>query len=526
MGLNTITTLKTKAYPSFLANIKHYFHKITFAAIITNSDGTTNVMDLSDVIINPKIFQLYNDFSFPVLALSINITPKEHTLIADNLERVQFRLNLEKLEVTDLSDPNKIYEKTSEFVYKDLILELSDYDKKRFRDESEQYNGGFEDALKIQVYMELFKADHLKINKKPITGIFNNVKMDSMLIHLLSKSGQKTLVQKSNRRDELIPQIVLPGKNLVQTIYYLQNVYGIYKSGLRLFFDFDRTYCLTHDIIENEPISEGDPIEYTNVVCYVGKSDTETSGCWLDEETKTYYMLMPNSDQLTFSDKSAKDIFGDKMVFQSYNQNKKSMDKNTLENKSRVENDTTKNKEVVVKTVTTEIEYSVKEGDTLVTIARENNTTVAELIALNNISNADLIYPNQIIKIPVIREEEVEVEVELSEAMSNVQPEQKDEKVKYYFNKFSNTFAENELLSTINRNELKYMGSFKDIDRYFLTMNKTIYLSFIDESYSDYDGMYEVEGIATVFTRVGYNVYETDTIVSFARLTKNYLAFS
>jgi len=530
MALNKIEPIKLKDLPSFAANAKHYYHKIFFTAIITNTDGTTEVIDLSDVIFNFKIFQLYNDFVFPVVAVSVNLTPKQHIKIADNLEKVRFRLNMEKLELTDFSDANKEFEKTGEIVYKDLMLELSDYDKKRFRDESEQYGGGFQDATKIQVYMELFKSEHLVINKKPITGVYNNVKMDSMMIHLLSKSGQKTLVQKSNRGDEIIPQIVLPGKNLAQTIYYLQQVYGIYKSGIRLFFDFDRAYCLTHDIIENEPIGEDDPIEYTNVICYVGKSATETNGCWFDENTKTYYLLMPNTDKMSFADRSAKNIFGDKMVFQSYNQTKKKVDTNTLENKAKVENGTTKKIEKVLQVVTKEIEYIVKEKDTLNKIAKEYDTTVAELVAFNNIRNANLIYPKQIIKIPITTQEEVEVEVELSEVISEVVQDikevEKKEKVKYYFNKYANTYAENELLSIINRNELKYMGAFKDIDRFFITMNKTIYLSFIDESYADYEGMYEIEGLATVYTKVGHNVYESDTIVNFTRLTKDYLAFS
>jgi len=526
MALNTIDGLVAKSYPNFTNNIKRYFHRLDFTAIITKSDGTTETMNLTDRVYNPKIFQLFNDFAFPVVAISVNLTPEEHTTIADNLDRVQFRLNLEKLEATNISNMDVLSEKTGEIVYKDLILELSDYDKRRFRDESEQYNGGFMNAVKIQIYMELFKADHLKINKKPITGIYNDVKMDSLLIHLLSKSKQKTLVQKSNRQNEIIPQIVLPGKNLVQTMYYLQEVYGIYKSGLRLFFDFDRAYCLTHDIMENEPVSDDAPIEYTNVICYVGKSDTESSGCWFDEETKTYYLLMPNTDHLTFSDKSSKDIFGDKLVFQSHTQNKKSVEVSTLSNKSKVENDSSKNTKLVTTTVVNEIEYKVKVGDELYRIAKAHDTTLAEILAINDISNPDLIYPNQIIKIPIITTQEVEVEIDESEIISGVKPEEKEEKVKYYFNKYANNYAQNELLSVINRNELKYLGAFKDIDRFFLTMNKIIYLSFIDDSYKDYNGMYEIEGMSTVFTKVGRDIYETDTIVSFARLTKNYLSFS
>ena len=47
--------------------------------------------------------------------------------------------------------------------------------------------------------MELFKAEHLALNKNPINGIYNNVNMDSLLIYLLTKSKQKCLIQKSNR---------------------------------------------------------------------------------------------------------------------------------------------------------------------------------------------------------------------------------------------------------------------------------------------------------------------------------------
>jgi len=525
MALNKITSLVPKSYPNFVTKMKQYLYKITFCAIF---DGEAQVIDFSDVIFNFKIFKLYKDFVFPVIAVSVNMTPEQHTKIADNLDRTKFRFSLEKVEIpADTSDPNKVIEKTGRFVYRDMILELSDYDKRRFRDETEQYNGGFENALKIQVYMELFKSEHININKEPVTGIFNNVKMDNLVIHLMSQFQQKTLIQKSNRGKERLPQVVLPGRNLAQTIKHIQNVYGIYKSGLRLFFDFNRAYCLAHDIMENDPISEGDPIEYKNVVCYIGKSFTETTGCYLDEETKTYYMLMPNSDKLTFADKSSKELFGNKMVFKSQDQTKKTMESNVLENKYVVENKKRQRTELELKTVVKQLEYTVKKGDTLNGIAKKYNTTVAELVANNDrITNPDLIYPNQIIKIPQIMQEYVEVEKELEEVATRIESGDRKPKIKYYYNKTANKYAEDELLSEINRNQLRYEGHFKNIDEDYLSMNKSIYLSFIDESYSDYNGMYEVEGLASVFTRFGSGMYEMDTIVSFTRLTKDYLSFS
>jgi len=445
MSLSSPILLGPKSYNNQIKN-HHYVHKISFAAIIGSE-----VMYLSDSIYEFKIFQFYNDFIFPIVSFSINLSPNEHMKICNNVNNVKFRLNLYKIPITGDVDyvVNDIHytNAAAESVYKDLMLELSDYDKARFRDESEQYKGGFINAKKIQIHLELFKSEHLAINKKPITGIYNNVKLDNMLVHLLSKAKQKILIQKSNRKNEIMKQIVLPGKNLSQTIQYIQDTYGIYKSGLRLFFDFDRSYCLTHDIKENEPVAEEPPIEYKNVICYIGKSATETSGCYFDNATKTYYLLMPNSDAFTFNDKSNKDIYGNEMVIQSNNQEKREVNVDELENNYTAEN--------------------------------------------VNLGSSD-----------------------------------RESKKKYYFNQNTNTYAEEEMLSAISRSELRYEGRFKDIDTWFLTMNKTIYLSFLDDSYSDYNGMYEAENMSTNFVKIGKDLYETDVVVSFARLTKDYLSFS
>lgn len=530
MALNSLENIKSTAYPTFLQNMKKYFHKISFSAIITNDDGTTTVIDLSDVLFDFKTFKLYNAFVFPVVAVSVNLTPKQHKTFANNLDRLQFRLNLEKFQETDIStNNNRMFDKTTDSVYKNLILELSDYEKQRFIDETERNNNGFEESIKIPVYMELFKAEHLAINKNPINGIFNDVDMDSLLIHLLKKSKQKMLVQKSNRKEKL-KQVVLPGKNLAQTIEYLQEVYGIYRSGLRLFFDFDRGYCLSHDITENEPVSEKEPIEYKNVVCYIDRQSersTSSSGCWMDDTTKTYYLLAPNSNQLETMDKSSKNIYGNKLVIQSSTQDKKQVDQKILDNNYKIENSTNTKTVLESRTVTRNQDYTVAKNDTLSSIARKFNISVSEIIANNkNIVNEDSIYVKQTIKIPITTVEIIEVDKILSEVESTVKPDEKEEKVKYYYNTSSNSYAEDELLSRINRNELKYIGNFKDVDETFLSMNKAIYLSFLDESYTNYNGMYEIEGMGTIYTKIGKNIYETDTIVTFTRLTKGFLAFS
>lgn len=69
------------------------------------------------------------------------------------------------------------------------------------------------------------------------------------------------------------------------------------------------------------------------------------------------------------------------------------------------------NDENSIKTETTN--YIIEKGDTLTSIAKKYNTTVENLVKLNNIANPDLIYTGQLLRVPAISYEGMEIYYEV-----------------------------------------------------------------------------------------------------------------
>lgn len=527
--LKNIFTPKEFANLSYTANKKCYY-VISLVLMFTEDDGSTTEIDLKDSMSDLICYRIFNEFVFPVITVKLTLDLETHIKICKNLDDVKFKLNVSKIESVEITDQESVPSDMAKTVFKDLILKPNDYDKQRFRDECENAIA-FLHSQKVNVDVDLFLEDHLNLNKKIITGVYNNATVSSILASLLTKNtpnGNKVLLHKPLNETKY-KQIILPSKNLSNTIYYLQMVYGLYPSGVRLFFDYDRTYCLCNDLKDRDPITEGKPNEYPNVVCYVGKEMSDTSAYYLDEKNNTYYLSMLNTDQFIFNDRSVKNILGKNITIKSSSQKNKTMSKQELDNNSKLENDDdeTKQTKEVTTTETTTTTYVVQKNDNLTKIANKYNTTYQEIAAMNKISNVNLIYPGQVLVIPQQKTTTKKVtETTVNKSLKDDKEKKEEEKEKFYFSNYDNPYIRSEIETRLNLNMLTYTGVIRDVDLYYLTMNKALYLKFTDDNYSDYCGMYQIRGMITRFERVAPNVYSGISIMDMARLVKDHLSYS
>lgn len=436
------TFIGTNKHPLFPLRLKNYMYIINFHALL--SDDT--VVPLKGNYDDIKIYTVYNNFAFPVVRVTLNLTQEIYKLINEDFDKVKFRMNVSIIETDEITADNKLEDRAMPEAYiTNAILVPTDFDRTKYRDEQEVEDSGFTDARQFKMELELFLREHVELIKQPINGNYSECTMDDLLLHIFNSTGinkkMKILINKPNNNNEL-EQVILPSKNIIQTIKYLQTTYGVYRTGLRISFDLLRGYCLAGDLKYNE-IEVEDTNEFGTVICYIGKTTTDQFGSYEDTTINAHYMLMPNLDAFQFNDVSSKELFGENIVIRSVSQSSKERIHSTFqENLSYIEN------------------------------SKESGT--------NSIDGT--------------------------------------KKTKYYYNNFDNPYLEEATLAEKKRNNLIFTTIVRNMDLRVFTMNKVFYFSFLDSNYSEYNGVYQLQGIVTDYIKKAPNIFESASVVTFCKL--------
>ena len=239
--------------PPVLAHQVGTILKITY--ILKKSDD-----NLLEVEINPgkikefNIFKFYTTTVMPIITLKMVLKQEEHEEIINNIENVNFKLYysiskdiLSENDIKEFDDGNTTF--LSEGCYVTTLIP-NNVDKTRYKDTYVENNMGFTDVENILVELNLLPKESVKIQQKLYSSIYSDIKVRDICMNLLSDVSSNFFMGTGHvdeiENKETIKQLILPGKTFTQTMKYLQNVYGIYEHGMRLFLDLDGGYCLSN----------------------------------------------------------------------------------------------------------------------------------------------------------------------------------------------------------------------------------------------------------------------------------------
>ena len=427
-------------------------------------------ISLNEKIKELVIYKLYDDFMCPVMHVKLNIQQEIHEQMCDNIDTMFFQFSMALVQEDDMNDKDlsKVKDEGMSIdIFPEsepLILEASDFDRTKYRNDAENADGrGFEQSADMTLELDLFLKKHAQLNRQPITGIYSDIYMDQLITYLMLQADMKCLIQPSQREKKKYDQILMPSKSVVPTLYDIQERYGIYKTGIRVFFDYDRGYCIPADYKYNKvcidpkgsPSASGNEgKEKENVIVVVTNKTMDSKGSKYDPKSEAYYVLMQNTDQFEFADDSSKEIFGTDIEVRYITQ--EAIQKNE------------KNKRQATK---------------------RSNSLLKK--ALGRLLNP-----------PVLDEK------------NNT----KDVKKKFYYNKYDNDYAEESFYANILNNNMKFTAVVKNTDLSFLTPNKAYWILFTDENYEEYRGLYQLTSVITQFSRMSGYIYNTVSTITFKQL--------
>lgn len=319
------TTLGNKKFPLMTNSLKKYIYEIKLDVVFSNN----TVTNLNSFIKGIKMYYLYETTFFPILQVDLTLDYTTHTKICEDIDKCKFRLNQNLIDYKDFDQDTKKSNGISESILKNLNLIPNDYDKTNYRtDFSEMVDG------EITMTLELFLKNHLQLTRRQMSNVYSSTQIKNILLDLLNYSNQNILFNKPDNKNK-IKQLICPSKNLVKTIQYIQETYGIYKTGLRLFFDYTRGYCMPGDYKYGEAMVEKG--EYQNTIIYIAKNSDEF-GCYFDNNKKVYYILGPNSNTFQNNENSVKEMYGEDIQIKSQSQNNKKVNVDKKKNKFSTEN--------------------------------------------------------------------------------------------------------------------------------------------------------------------------------------------
>lgn len=277
--------------------------------MITNIPGIFRqykyVLDIFTVIIGDEVIEIdttfvnsiglekdYDNLMFPVLRVVFSMDDELYYKIIENKENVQYKVRLMKY----IYDENQRVRSKQQFIH-DVFISFIEEESDRVNRNYTRHNESDEMAVaskSLEVF--LFKKKDLLISKEYINGIFNNVAMTDLLTYILSSSGVKQVLLSPLHNIEPYSEIRIPPMTFVDTLDYLENIYGgYYDYGSIKFFDYDCLYFIDKGSKNNVYRSN----EFVQTVLTIQDLTTPTSvnpGCSLDNVAmKTYINVSPKA---------------------------------------------------------------------------------------------------------------------------------------------------------------------------------------------------------------------------------------
>lgn len=201
-------------------------------------------------------FMIEKDFQFdyfPIFKLTCHFEPLLMEKIVKNRAKVTFHVRLQKKP----SNSNNLKEMPAKDVFnKTFAVFMEDaspfFNKRNYL----MYYGGKEVKpsnmhprdFGSPTDFYLFPEKELTASKKMSNIIFGSTNMTDAIVYVLGSAGFSNILMAPLDNSGSYKQVILPNYTSLETLEYLENVYGFYNDGSMIFFDYDRGYVIPSNV--------------------------------------------------------------------------------------------------------------------------------------------------------------------------------------------------------------------------------------------------------------------------------------
>ena len=183
-------------------------------------------IDLTDDLKRVRIENSPSSSTMTVFRFILNTFSDNILNIQQNSSRVCFNL---KGTYSNLSGGTT---STSSNLFEPIILKPLLMDKNIIP--SKDLLGPSNTGKRIRYEFAAVSESALQTNKVTVSGCYRNVTMAEVLVSLLSKTGKRLYIDQPTNSVKY-PQVPLLPGNIINNIYHLDNIYGIYNDNLNIY---------------------------------------------------------------------------------------------------------------------------------------------------------------------------------------------------------------------------------------------------------------------------------------------------
>jgi hypothetical protein len=286
-------------------------------SVLNLENGQT--YDISRYISDINIRKDFVNQSFPLVVINMITTEEYRDIMRDNDVSVRLRVN----KYTDINQEGE-QDETS-ITIEDVVFDtvVRSYKKPfsatatRTEDDNENNNNRKDSIQLIPFQIVGIPEELVKKNRTIINEVYEDAKIDDILVNILSSVEDGPIFMDPSDNIEKEKSLMIPPSNVIPAIKYIQEVHGIYNSGMSLFFDFDGTYLSK---IFADTRQYQNTLEIISVPANENNMDIKYTTPQHDENgnVRLYLVTPPPFVSL---DKISMDALGQTTVFNSYDYN-------------------------------------------------------------------------------------------------------------------------------------------------------------------------------------------------------------
>ena len=262
----------------------------------------------------------YDNNIYPMFSITLMINPKMKEFIIMRKKEVKFHVRLVCLEF-DVNKSNIEPVSVTDVFDKMLIPNIGDNipfaDAAIYNQTTEQLktiagNGGSVNDLggnnmagdyRENVTYYLYDENDLVNSKNVVNKIYTSANIPTVVADLLSSNGFNKILISPPDNGEEIKQLIVQPLNLLNLFDYLTEIYGMYETGVTVFFDYRCVYILNKS---GHPkcVEKGEFPKTIFVVKKTTDSQSGTAGTTSSQKKKEYYFY-PDSRRIAMTNPSA-----------------------------------------------------------------------------------------------------------------------------------------------------------------------------------------------------------------------------
>jgi len=247
-------------------NFKNYQYK-TDLFIVSSDD---KVISLNSGNPSVTVFNYFQNSVFPIIKIDLLLNKVNLRILQEDFDNIKLLLSVYKIESSDTEiadNPKSGILNTIDTSIKNSYLKIFDINRTPVIPPNENAkNEHFEQVEESPVTLFCFISSHLESNKLQLPFIFNNVTIQDVIVALSTKHQISKILLSPVENTKVYQQIVIPPLNYTNSIYYLHEIYGIYKTGVSLYMDFEYTYILKNDFRGQLPHHSNFPYNFEKVI--------------------------------------------------------------------------------------------------------------------------------------------------------------------------------------------------------------------------------------------------------------------